>query len=200
MGPGDGSRQRMLETAREHFLARSYRRATLREIARDAQVTTGSLYHHFSGKDELFVEVCMEGMRHLLGRLNAAAEATAGRPIDERSIALFDAYVSFYIEERGYFELINRLQTHREQLNIDSDLADRVEQASQKIVDEMVKLVRQAAPGLSEAETKQRVLLAVGMGEGLVSCDRRGLLGRFGLTLGSFRGTILRMFQELIRE
>ena len=199
MAAGDNSRRRMLEVAREHFLGRSYRKATLREITRDAKVTTGSLYHHFSGKDELFVEVCMEGMRNLVHRRRTAARLTEARPIDERAMALFEAYVAFYLEERGYFELIARLQTHREQLNIDEELAERVEEASQQIVDEMVSMLRQAEPGLSEVETKQRVLLAVSMAEGLVSCDRRGLLGRFDLTLGSFHGAMLRMTRELVR-
>lgn len=192
------SRVRMLETAREHFLQRSYRGATLRDIASDAKVTTGSLYHHFSGKDELFVEVCMEGMRNLVKRLHTAAQLTEGRPMDERSMALFDAYVAFYLEERGYFELLTRLQTGRDQLNIDDDLAERVEQASQEIVDEMVSMLREAEPSLADSDIKQRVLLAVSMAEGLVSCDRRGLLARFGLTLGSFRGNLLKMTRQLM--
>jgi AcrR family transcriptional regulator len=194
----EDSRARILETARGHFLQKSYHGATLREIARDAGVTTGSLYHHFSGKDELFVEVCMEGMRHLLRRLQTATRLTEGRPMTERLLALFDAYAAFFLEERAYYELIERLQLSPDQLNIGPALAARVAQATQQIFDGMVQMLGEAEPGLVPEELPQRVLTAVAMAEGLVACERKGFLSQLGLSLGAVRGVVLSLFARAV--
>lgn len=48
------SRDKILKAARKEFLVKGFQGASLRTIARDAGVTTGSLYWHFKNKDELF--------------------------------------------------------------------------------------------------------------------------------------------------
>jgi AcrR family transcriptional regulator len=198
MATNDDSRQRLLATARDLFRDKSYHRTTLREIATNAHVTTGALYHHFTSKDELFVEVCVEGMRNLLRRLDTAARLTEGRPPAEQVVALFDAYIAFYIEERGYYELIERLERGSEQLNILPELAGRVESMSKQIFNEMVAILRRTEPVFDEQEAKKRVLFATALTEGLVSCDRRGLLARAGLSLASFRSMIISLAGQIV--
>lgn len=199
MATREGSRKRILETAREHFLTRSYHGATLRQIAKDADVTTGSLYHYFSGKDELFVEVCADGLRNLHRRLQTAGRLTHGRPTWERFLALFDAYATFYIEERGYYDLVERVQRNPEMFNIGPELQGRIQSVSESIVEEMRAILNENDPDMDDEESQRRVLFAVALAEGLVSCDRRGLLSRFSLTLGAFRGTIISTAKQVIQ-
>jgi AcrR family transcriptional regulator len=184
------SRERILETARAHFLARSYDGATLRAIARAARVTTGSLYHHFSGKDELFVEVCVEGMRRLLRRFQTAVELSEGRPLEERLVALFDAYAAFFVEERGYYQLIERLERSREELAIKSELAQRLDEVTDQILEALFALIGRERRGLAPKEVRLRGLMLLALAEGLFSCEQRGLLSRFGLSLGAFRSRL----------
>ena len=49
--PGDPqqNRQRLMLAARELFLGRGYHKTSLRAVCKEAGVTTGALYHHFSG-------------------------------------------------------------------------------------------------------------------------------------------------------
>lgn len=54
---GEATREALLATARELFGDRGYAETSLDEIARAAGVTKGALYHHFSGKEELFRRV-----------------------------------------------------------------------------------------------------------------------------------------------
>lgn len=198
MATNDDSRQRLLATARDLFLEKSYHRTTLREIATNAHVTTGALYHHFSSKDELFVEICVEGMRKLVGRLNTASRLTEGRTPAEQLIALFDAYIAFYWEDRGYYELIERLERGADQLNIRSELASRVESMSKQILTEMVAILRRAEPVFDEQEAQKRVLFAIATTEGLVACERRGMLARAGLELASFRSMIISLADQIV--
>lgn len=48
------TRQRILASARHEFLHRGFPGANLRAIANRANVTTGALYAHFAGKEDLF--------------------------------------------------------------------------------------------------------------------------------------------------
>ena len=48
----------ILNAARGEFLKKGYQGATMRDIARRAGVTTGALYFHFPGKDELYGRIC----------------------------------------------------------------------------------------------------------------------------------------------
>ncbi len=51
------TRAQLLAVARKHFARRGYSRAEVARIAADAGVTTGAVYHHFSGKKGLFQAV-----------------------------------------------------------------------------------------------------------------------------------------------
>ncbi len=56
---GAATRQRLLDAAVTVFSQRGYARATTRDIARAAGVAEGTIYRHFSDKQELFREALM---------------------------------------------------------------------------------------------------------------------------------------------
>jgi AcrR family transcriptional regulator len=200
MSERDSSRERILATARQCFLERSYDGATLREIAAEAKVTTGSLYHHFAGKDELFVEVCLEGIRKLRRRIQTAVQLSEGRPLVERLGMVFDAYAAFFLEDRGYYELIERLERSREQLSISSALTARVETVSGELIASLIAVIREARPSLSEPAATERALALVALAEGVFSSERRGLLARFELSLATLRAAMLSAVEPFLRE
>lgn len=53
----DRTRDRILESAKKEFVNVSFQKASLRRIAADAGVTTGSIYRYFSSKDDLFYAI-----------------------------------------------------------------------------------------------------------------------------------------------
>ncbi len=192
------NRQRLMLAARELFLKHGYHKTSLRAICSAAGVTTGALYHHFAGKDEVFVEVCVEGMQLLKQRLKHAGVMTEGRPPAERMVALFDTYLAWAIENQGYFVNIERIQVHREELNISAELAIRVDDIGQEMIDDMVEGLMRHDPKLDLEDARQRVLLAVAMTEGLVSCQRRSILERFQVDMAAFRRNIIAISEALM--
>jgi AcrR family transcriptional regulator len=48
---------RLMECARKEFLAKGFEKASLRNICKCADVTTGALYKRFNGKEELFSSI-----------------------------------------------------------------------------------------------------------------------------------------------
>lgn len=51
------TRNKLLQSAREEFLEKGYMKASLRNICRNAGVTTGALYFFFKDKEDLFESV-----------------------------------------------------------------------------------------------------------------------------------------------
>ena len=55
------NQQRILEAARHLFLAKGYNGSNLRDIAREAKVSMGGIYHHFASKEEIYQTLLNSG-------------------------------------------------------------------------------------------------------------------------------------------
>lgn len=64
----EATRAALLAAARKHFARAGYTRAQIGQIAADARVTTGAVYHHFSNKKALFQAVAEELEAEILKR------------------------------------------------------------------------------------------------------------------------------------
>jgi AcrR family transcriptional regulator len=53
----EATRAAIIATARKHFARNGYSDTEIGRIAADARVTTGAVYHHFSGKRDIFQAV-----------------------------------------------------------------------------------------------------------------------------------------------
>lgn len=85
---GDESRRRLIAAAMRCVAEVGYSRTTMREIARRAGMTSGSIYHHFPNKAELMTTALTE-MAGIAGpRLDAAA-GSAPAPL-AKLLAVFD--------------------------------------------------------------------------------------------------------------
>ncbi len=85
---GEQTRARIIAAAMRCVGEAGYTRATIREIARTADMTSGSLYHYFANKSELLDATVSEMDQIALPRLRAAA-AQSDHIVD-RLVAVFD--------------------------------------------------------------------------------------------------------------
>lgn len=96
------TRDRLVHTARELFLAQGYGATGLAQILREAKVNSGSLYHFFRSKEELLIavlELYKAGLGPmLLDRIFAANPD----PID-RIFALLDRYRKGLLESNFHY-------------------------------------------------------------------------------------------------
>ena len=72
------TRAQLLKAARELFGEAGFHAAGTTEIVMRAAMTRGALYHHFGGKDDLFVEVFRTIAEELVSRSNAAVAGLFG--------------------------------------------------------------------------------------------------------------------------
>jgi AcrR family transcriptional regulator len=73
---GEQTRRRIITAAMRCVAEVGYSRATIREIARAADMTSASLYHYFANKSDLFSATGEEIERIMLPRLRAAIAQT----------------------------------------------------------------------------------------------------------------------------
>lgn len=118
-GDGASRRAELLGMAASLFASRGYSQTTVRDIADEAGILSGSLYHHFDSKEAMLKEILTEFMGGLLANFDAvlATEAsprellddlvrTAFRTIHEAqdSVALYQNEVALFaqIEEFAF--------------------------------------------------------------------------------------------------
>ncbi len=99
--------QRILEAARALFLSQGYNGSNLRDIAREAKVSMGGIYHHFSSKEEIYKTLLQQSdvaqdMFQIL-RLFQAPEFPENLPAVGEAIARTvrkhrDSFKLFYID------------------------------------------------------------------------------------------------------
>ena len=73
------AKSRLLNKATHLFRVRGYERTTVRDLAREVGIHSGSIFHHFSSKEAILHAVMEDSLRSLLDRQEAAVdpEATA---------------------------------------------------------------------------------------------------------------------------
>lgn len=63
---GSARRAQLLEIAAKMFATRGYSQTTVRDIADEAGILSGSLYHHFSSKEAMLTEILKDFMGGLI--------------------------------------------------------------------------------------------------------------------------------------
>jgi TetR/AcrR family transcriptional regulator, cholesterol catabolism regulator len=88
-----GTEARIRDAALRLFAARGYAATGIRDVARDAGVTTAALYHYMGGKQDLLLTIMRDGMHGLLAEARIALrEATTPR---EELAALARVHIVF---------------------------------------------------------------------------------------------------------
>jgi len=89
------TQQRILDAATEVFATRGFSAATMADVVAGSGASIGSIYHHFGGKNELFLAI-FEQMANAVDRRIEAAMEQAGEDTEPRRI--FEIHVRAYLE------------------------------------------------------------------------------------------------------
>ncbi|HEY2503877.1 MAG TPA: helix-turn-helix domain-containing protein [Mycobacterium sp.] len=93
------TQQRILDAATEVFATRGFGAATMADVVAGSGASIGSIYHHFGGKNELFLAIFKQMANAVDGRIEAAMEqagSQAGEDADPRRI--FEIHVRAYLD------------------------------------------------------------------------------------------------------
>jgi len=122
-------RQQILVAAKRVFSAKGFNKATMEDIAKEAELSPGTLYLYFMNKDELYASLSLRILHYLNIRLEHVInekDLTA----DQRIVALRNALYDVY--EFDPLILINmfHLQSSETLNNLSAELSDEIQKLS----------------------------------------------------------------------
>lgn len=94
---------RLLDTAAQLFASKGYNAVGIRQIAGEAGLTIGALYHYADSKEALFLRVLRRGYQAVT--TDAAAAAASGTTSTQRLRNLINAHVQGEVAERELWRL-----------------------------------------------------------------------------------------------
>lgn len=94
-----GGKGPMLAAAARNFTQFGYHGTSIRDIARDADVTPASIYHHFASKQELLREIMIRAMSDVISETRVALMGAGEEPAAQLS-ALVRAWILFHTQRQ----------------------------------------------------------------------------------------------------
>ncbi|MEV6108523.1 TetR/AcrR family transcriptional regulator [Streptomyces sp. NPDC051940] len=157
---GEKRMEQLLEAAGRVFHQKGFAAATTNAIAKEAQVSPGTLYQFFPNKEALAVEL---GRRYNQALRDAHSEAftpdNALLPLDELLDAVVDPILGFCIENPAFHELLESSETP-------GDYSDEHDTVDANLLASTQQLVLLRAPELSAAEATQVAQMAFAVFKG----------------------------------
>lgn len=98
----EATRQRVLEAARELFETQGYEETTVREIARRAEVSVGSVFTTFTSKGDILSQVMTDRLDGLYAELDRVAPSLRGSTAD-RLRSLFAIHFAYETQRTKLF-------------------------------------------------------------------------------------------------
>lgn len=194
-------RDRILNAARKVFFEMGYLGATIRDIALEAELSPGLIYHYFKGKDEIFGSICKEAFHVLLDMLNNAKEIP-GTP-NEKLINVATAYLRFYSDFPEYFDIISFKELGFKKVGLSDKIIRELEEMSYQSLsvtnDIVCKEINAGAVSGGVDSWKLTFALWAAI-EGIIFIHKRGYFDTFGLDLEEVIDLQFQILLKGIRE
>ncbi len=135
-------RQQIIVAAKRVFSEKGFNRATMEDIAHEAELSPGTLYLYFKNKDELYASLSLRILHYLLIRLehlNSDEHSDIEARISGLKEAMYDVY------EFDPMILINmfHLQSSDTLKNLTPELLSEIKDLSKRSLSEMAKLFQE---------------------------------------------------------
>ena len=90
-----GGKQVVLRSAIANFTERGYHGTSMRDVARDADVTVASIYHHYPSKQEILTEIMAETLSDVIASTRSALAGAGSSPTGQLQ-AIVRAWIEFH--------------------------------------------------------------------------------------------------------
>ncbi|MFC1532175.1 TetR/AcrR family transcriptional regulator [Thermodesulfobacteriota bacterium] len=100
----EARKKTIFEAAKSVFFEKGLQASTMSQIAKKAELSKGSLYLYFPSKEELFVNILLEGIEILIERFENAVKDEGSWEKKIKNIGR--AYYDYYREYKGYFHIL----------------------------------------------------------------------------------------------
>jgi AcrR family transcriptional regulator len=153
--------QEILEAAREVFFEKGIHRATVDDVAAQAEVSKGTVYLYFQSKESILAHLLLEGLSILLSELEDAYAPQEPLSAEKHLRQLAEAYWQFAQTHSHYFRLLMALDRGRFRERVSSEIYQDILAESTKGLELVANAIRQGAG--ENTFTTDNPLLAAGV-------------------------------------
>jgi AcrR family transcriptional regulator len=188
-----GTRDRILEAARDIGFSEGFRAVTMRRVAGEVGLTAPALYRHFEGKAGLLAELMDRARERFLSVLAPCRE---GGDVRDRFWRASDAYLAFALDHPHDYELLFMSPNQAGLLGAPASVESWSEEPPETFGVAVERVVECMHAGLLRDDDPIEVTLALSAAaHGLVSLY---LAGRFGPDPAPFRTLYRRSMSRLL--
>lgn len=101
-------REKIFDAAAVLFVEKGFSSTSIRDIAKATDMLPGSLYYHFSSKEDLLTAVFEEGVKRISESVDAALASTSPDPW-ERLQSASEAHLSILLDGSNYAQVVVRI-------------------------------------------------------------------------------------------
>lgn len=96
------TREKILEAAREEFLEKGFKNASMRDIAARAGMSAAGLYRHFDDKELLFSALVDEQAEHIKGYFHDVLDYHASLSVEEQTARMSEISTNGFVDMGDY--------------------------------------------------------------------------------------------------
>jgi len=123
-------RQQIIIAAKRVFSEHGFNHSTMEDIAKEAELSPGTLYLYFKNKDELYASLSLRILQYLIIRIEHVNSST--KHIDKKVEALIDAMFDVYDFDPLVIINMFHLQSSETLKNLSPELLSEIEDLSRK--------------------------------------------------------------------
>jgi len=95
-----GGKEAVLASAVSNFQLLGYHGTSMRDIARDSNMTVASIYHHFASKQEILFDIMVQVLSDLILKTRTALKSTDSAPRNQLE-AMVTAWILFHVSRQA---------------------------------------------------------------------------------------------------
>ena len=182
------------------FFQKGYLGATIRDIAYEAALSPGLIYHYFNNKDDIYGAICQEAFKVLIGLLQNADTKTG--TIMERLMQISRAYIGFYENYTEYFEIISFKELGFKKVGLSDAILKNLDQLSRQALEPLHTVVEKGmADGVISTVSKpwEMTMALWAAIEGVIFIHKRGYLETLDLEMDRIINCQLMIIENGIR-
>ena len=132
-------RQQIIVAAKRVFSGKGFNKATMEDIAKEAELSPGTLYLYFKNKEELYASLSLRILQYLHIRVSHVNKESDLSP-DQRLKALMDAMYDVYDFDPLIIINMFHLQSSETLKNLSETLLDEIKILSQKSIGAIARI------------------------------------------------------------
>ena len=134
-------RQQIMVAAKRVFSHKGYEKSTIEDIAREAELSPGTLYLYFKSKDELYASLCLRVLQFINVKVDHVISEESN--YEEKQQELLRAMKEIYAYDPLILNNMFHLQSSDTLRTLSMDLLDEINALSRKALQTMASMFQQ---------------------------------------------------------